>query len=106
MSTLKVTKPVAAWQFRLSDRNSYIRIVGIENGDSDAFQDSPYYDRDAVNGGDAERIIVADFSLAVANQLPIGRTRIATVHIMISGRRGTGLRPAAHYGHDARWRRA
>lgn len=76
-------QPVAAWQFELRDANGHTTIVGVENGDSDAFGNAPYYDRDAVNGGDAERIVVADFSLA--EDLPSGYFRLATVHVMVDG---------------------
>ncbi len=76
-------QPVAAWQFELRDANGHTTIVGVENGDSEAFGDAPYYDRDAVNSGDAERIVVADFSLA--DDLPSGYFRLATVHVMVDG---------------------
>ncbi len=80
---IDATEPVAAWQFELRDANGHTTIVGVENGDSDAFGDAPYYDRDAINGGDAERIVVADFSLA--DGLPSGYFRLATVHVMVDG---------------------
>ncbi len=76
-------QPVAAWQFELRDANGFTTIVGVENGDSDAFGDAPYYDRDAVDSGDAERITVADYSLA--DNLPSGHFRLATVHVMVDG---------------------
>ncbi len=76
-------QPVAAWQFELHDANGRTTIVGVENGDSEAFGDAPYYDRDAVNSGDAERIVVADFSLE--DDLPSGHFRLATVHVMVDG---------------------
>lgn len=78
-------EPVAAWQFELKDRNASMKVVGVENGDSDAFQPAPYYDRDAVTRGDADRIVVADYSLAEASELPSGRVRVATVHVMLDG---------------------
>ena len=80
---IDAAQPVAAWQFELRDANGHTTIVGVENGDSDAFGDAPYYDRDAVNAGDAERIVVADFSLA--DDLPSGYFRLATVHVMVDG---------------------
>ena len=80
---IDAAQPVAAWQFELRDANGRTTIVGVENGDSDAFGDAPYYDRDAVNGGDAERVVVADFSLA--EDLPSGYFRLATVHVMVDG---------------------
>lgn len=76
-------EPVAAWQFELADRNGAIKIVGIENGDSKAFDRAPYYDRDATQGGAVERVVVADYTLADVTELPQGRTRIATVHVLV-----------------------
>ena len=78
-------EPVAAWQFELADRNESMKVVGVENGDSDVFARAPYYDRGAIVRGDAERIVVADYSLAEESRLPRGRIRVATVHLMIEG---------------------
>jgi hypothetical protein len=80
---LDSSEPVAAWQFEFSSRNG--RIVGVENGESEAFRGTPYYDREAVELGTSDRIVVADFSLADAHTLPTGRIRIATLHLMLSG---------------------
>lgn len=77
--------PVAAWQFELAGEDGRMDVVGVENGDSTAFADAPYFDREAVRLGTADRIIVADFSLAEADRLPVGRTRIATIHVRIAG---------------------
>lgn len=78
-------QPLAAWQFEFSDQNKATRIVGIENGDSRVFHPAPYYDRDALARGDAERVVVADYSLAGRRELPTGRIRVATLHLMVSG---------------------
>lgn len=78
-------EPVAAWQFELKDRNASMKVVGVENGDSDVFQPAPYYDRDAVTKGEARRIVVADYSLAEESKLPSGRVRVATLHLMLDG---------------------
>jgi len=78
-------EPVAAWQFELADHSESMKVVGVEGGDSDVFQRAPYYDRGAVERGDAERIVVADYSLAEESRLPTGRIRVATVHLMIEG---------------------
>lgn len=78
-------EPVAAWQFELSDNGGSMKVVGVENGDSAAYRRVPYYDREAVRLGTADRITVADYSVADASELPSGRTRIATVHVMLSG---------------------
>jgi hypothetical protein len=82
---LESTEPVAAWQFELADRSGTMKVVGVEQGESPAFERVPYYDREAVRRGAADRIIVADYSLADAGELPAGRSRIATIHLMLSG---------------------
>ena len=76
---------VAAWQFELKDRNGVMKVVGVENGGHPAFPRAPYYDREAVARGDAERIVLADYSLAEEALLPIGRVRLATLHLMLEG---------------------
>ena len=76
---------VAAWQFELTDRNGAMKVVGVENGGHPAFPRAPYYDREAVARGDAERIVVADYSLAEERILPSGRVRLATLHLMLEG---------------------
>jgi hypothetical protein len=77
--------PVAAWQFELADSNGAMKVVGVENGQSDAFAGTPYYDREAVQMGAADRIVVADFSLAGDAELPSGDFRVATLHLMLNG---------------------
>jgi len=77
--------PVAAWQFELNDTNGVMKIVGVENGDSDAYPRAPYFDREAVQLGTADRIVVADFSISDDEELPSGRIRIATLHLMLTG---------------------
>lgn len=80
-------QPVAAWQFELRDRNDGMAVVGVENGDSEAFGTTAYYDRRAVEAGSADRIIVADYSLADSAQLPSGTFRLATIHMMLEDSR-------------------
>ncbi len=82
---IDAAQPVAAWQFELGGTGGRMTVVGVENGDSAAFGDAPYYDRTAVDGGRADRIVVAAFSLAPPSELPSGRVRIATVHVMTDG---------------------
>ena len=76
---------VAAWQFKLEDSNGAMTVVGVENGGHPAFPRAPYYDREAVARGGAERIVVADYSLAEERLLPTGRVRLATLHLMLAG---------------------
>ena len=39
-----------------------------------------------MKAGIAERIVVADFTLEPASELPRGRVRIATLHVRLNGR--------------------
>ena len=80
---VSVEESLAAWQFEFADANGVTTIVGVENGEHAAFGDAPYYDRDAVDTGKAERVIVADFSLDA--DLPSGRVRVATLHLLVDG---------------------
>ena len=85
-------EPVAAWQFELNDRRAASKVVGIESGGHPAFRRAPYYDRAAVAQGETSRIMVADYSLADADQLPVGRFRLATLHLMVRGEPDLELR--------------
>jgi hypothetical protein len=78
-------EPLAAWQFELSERRGSMQVVGIEGGENASFGDPPYYDRATVERAAADRIIVADFSLSPPAGLPVGRTRVATVHVRLAG---------------------
>jgi hypothetical protein len=78
-------EPLAAWQFELGERRGSMQVVGIEGGANASFGDPPYYDRAAVERAAADRIIVADFSLSPPASLPVGRTRVATVHVRLAG---------------------
>ena len=85
-------EPVAAWQFEINDHNGAMKVVGVENGGHAAFQRAPYYDRDAVSRGSASKIVVADYSLADHSLLPVGRFRLATLHLMLRGKTDFELR--------------
>lgn len=78
--------PLAAYQFEVTATRGTMQIVGVENGEHEAFDEPPFYDRKTVEGGQADRIIIAAFSTAAADQLPTGKTRVATVHVrMLDG---------------------
>ena len=89
---LESPEPVAAWQFELADRAGAMQVVGIERGGHDAFPRAPYYDRDALTGDTAPRIVVADYSLVLESALPRGRFRVATLHVMLDGEPDFALR--------------
>jgi hypothetical protein len=77
--------PLAAYQVQLGDRAGRVQVVGVENGEHAAFGSAPFYDREAVNAGKADRVILAAFSTADPKDLPTGRTRVATVHLRVAG---------------------
>ncbi len=70
--------PLAAYQFELTDAAESIKIVGIEGGEHEAFAVPPYYDPKALKN---DRVIIA--ALSTADELPTGRTRVATIHVQI-----------------------
>jgi hypothetical protein len=73
-------QPLAAWQLELSSTGAAFSIVGVEGGEHAAFAQPPFYDPAALNQG---RIILAAFS--TATELPVGKTRVARVHVLIPG---------------------
>ena len=82
---LETASPLAAWQFELAERNGRMQVVGIEGGEAPPFAEPPFYDREAVEGGRADRVIVASYSLAPSSALPTGRTRVARLHVRVGG---------------------
>gem|GEM_PF-788079 len=71
---------LAAWQFELTTGSGDVKIVGVEGGDHPAFKAPPYYDPKALT---QDRIIIAAYS--TAENLPSGKTRVARIHVQISG---------------------
>lgn len=82
---IDAAEPMAAWQLEFSAVTGSMQVVGVENGDSKAFDGAPYYDRDAVDNGRADRIVIADYSLEDEDELPSGRVRVTTLHLMLTG---------------------
>ncbi len=73
-------RSLAAFQFELKATAGQIEIVGVEGGEHKAFSEPPYYDPAALA---QDRIIIAAFN--TGQNLPTGRTRIATIHLQITG---------------------
>lgn len=73
-------KDLAAFQFELKTAVGQIKIVGVEGGEHAAFEEPPYYDTAALAN---DRIIIAAFN--TGDDLPTGRSRIATIHVQIIG---------------------
>jgi len=76
------TQPLAAYQLELSVKRGDAKIVGIEGGQHPAFKEAPFYDPKAIQ---QERVVIAAFNTASADKLPKGRTRVATIHVQITG---------------------
>lgn len=74
--------PLAAYQIEFKATTAGVAIVGIEGGEHPAFSEPPYYDPKAIQ---QERVILASFNTADASELPTGKTRVATIHLQISG---------------------
>ena len=76
--------PLASYQvlFEISSGNA--QVVGLEGGEAAVFAKMPRHDPDALPG---ERVIIADFSLAEAGDLPRGRVRVATIHVFVENDR-------------------
>jgi hypothetical protein len=73
---------LAAYQLDFTVTSGNAKIVGIEGGKHPAFAEAPFYDPKAIQ---QERVILAAFSTQPADKLPIGTTRVATIHLQISG---------------------
>lgn len=76
------TNSLAAYQLEFSATNGNAKIIGIEGGEHPAFLKPPHYDPKAM---EHDRVVIAAFSLNPAERLPTGKTRVATVHLAISG---------------------
>ncbi len=74
--------PLAAWQIEFAAANGAAKIVGIEGGETEPFRNPPFYDPKAIQH---ERVIIASFSTEGAAKLPVGKTRVATIHLQIIG---------------------
>ena len=73
---------LAAYQVEIEAVAAAIMIVGIEGGEHPEFAAPPYYDPAAMRH---ERVIIAAFSTAARDALPRGASRVATIHVQITG---------------------
>lgn len=76
-------QPLAAYQLEFTASGSSAKIVGIEGGEPAAFREAPFYDPTAIQH---ERVIIGAFSTGPADELPTGKTRVATIHLQTTGR--------------------
>lgn len=71
---------LAAYQIEFTGESDQVKLVGVEGGDHPAFKDPPYYDPKALAHN---RVILA--ALNAGDDLPSTRTRVARLHLEISG---------------------
>lgn len=69
---------LAAYQVEV--RGTHVQLQSVENGEHPAFDEPPYYDREALQH---DRIILA--ALHTGADLPKGRTRVARLHLYVVG---------------------
>lgn len=74
-------KSLGAYQFELKTASGQMTVVGIEGAAAGPFAKMPPYYDPAALGHD--RVIIAAFSTDAG--LPVGRTRVARIHVMIEG---------------------
>ena len=72
---------LAAWQAEIVTEAGDVKIVGVEGGEPAAFRNAPYYDPAALAN---DRVILAAFS--TGKDLPMGRSRVARVHVRVAGK--------------------
>jgi len=80
--------PLAAYQLKFSVTNSVVKIVVIEGGEHRAFREPPFYDPKAMQ---EERVVIAAFSTETLENLPTGKTRVATIHLQTTGTERLGI---------------
>lgn len=71
---------LGAYQVEFKATGGDVKLVGVEGGEPEAYRKAPYYDPKAIQ---QSRIIIAAFS--ADSSLPNTRTRVARLHLQISG---------------------
>ena len=71
---------LAAYQVEFAAETGNVKIAGIEGGEHHAFKKPPYYDLAAMQ---KERVVIAAFN--TGRDLPRGKTRVATIHVQVTG---------------------
>ena len=74
--------PLAAYQVELTPTSGDVLLTGLEGGAHAAFRAAPHYDKAALHQAKS-RVIVAAFN--TGNELPKGKTRVARLHLQITG---------------------
>ena len=75
------SKPLAAYQVSIRAPKQ-VQIISVEGGDHIAFQRPPFHDPKAIQ---SHLIRLAAFSVRAPEKLPVGRTRVASLHVQVTG---------------------
>jgi hypothetical protein len=75
--------PLAAYQVTVKATQGEVKIAGIEGGEAPVFNEPPHYDPKAIQ---RNQVILAAFSTKPAAELPHARTRVATIHVQVTGK--------------------
>jgi hypothetical protein len=73
-------KSLAAWQLEFLVKAGDVEVVGVEGGEHPAYTNPAYYDPSALR---EDRLVLAAFDTGA--NVPTGRTRVATLHLMVRG---------------------
>jgi hypothetical protein len=71
--------PLGAWQLEFTGHGD-VELVGVEGGEHPAYKQPPHYDTEALMH---DRVILA--ALNTTDTLPTGKTRVARLHLRVSG---------------------
>ena len=71
--------PLGAWQIEFTGHGD-VELVGVEGGEHAAFAHPPHYDAAALM---QDRVILA--ALNTTDDLPTGKTRVARLHLRVTG---------------------
>lgn len=77
-------RPLAAYQLELDSAGAEFQVVGLVASPHAAYTREPYYDLNA-NHRNTDRLILANYSLADADDLPAGPVEVATVNLALRG---------------------
>lgn len=90
--------PLAAWQIdvRATIDGGTVELVGVEGGGvaGGPFAQAPFYDPEALTH---DRIVLAAFSTDKPETLPTRETRIARLHMRITGEAASAMNPAPEF---------
>jgi len=72
---------LGAYQVEISYPKAMVKIVGVEGGEPEPFQEAPHYDPKGLKG---DRLILAAFTTDTKSA-PKGTVRVARIHMNIEG---------------------